>query len=156
MKLSRLSIAALICSTVLLIASITALRFAYLGGNSTERLKTAIMTSDEMEIRFLEEGASSKFVKLDESQWSEFQQILTQHYLTTEFQSMCHNPMQELRFIRNGSTILQGTLCLECTNFEITHFSFSAAWVTIGELSNESLEDLPQIRKFLTTLRSTE
>lgn len=153
MKLSRLSIAALICSTGLLIVSITLLRVAYFGGNSMERLKTAIITADELQIRFLEEGASSEFIKLDDSQWSHFQQILLKHHLTTEVQTMCHTPMQELRFMRSGSTILQGTLCLKCTNFESAGLSLGAAWVTIMDSDIKNLMELPQIREFLSTLR---
>lgn len=155
MKVPRLSAISLFLSLAIFAVSLVLLRVSLQGGNSLNRLTNAIRGADSLGINFLDDDERG-FFDLSEEEFDEFQKLLEGHYFTTEFQTMCHEPLQELQFRRRGSTLLAGTLCLKCVNFEVNGIVFGSPTVTVMDEQAEDPMTLPRIQRFLEATRARE
>ncbi len=114
------------------------------------KLTDVIHSAHIVEIRSLSSG-SSGVLRLDDSTSLEFLNLLEDHELTTEIQTMSHEPEWELRFIGDLGISTTATLSLECSNIYFRDYLNRTLWVTILDESVPPME-VPRLVEFFEAI----
>ena len=140
-----------------LVASLRLFRAHAVALHAVERIRDALNEADSVELISLldkQPGGAEKIVtaesggeyyrggrkRLSAGETKELIALLAEHVYTTETAVGCHEPGQLLILRKGDRTLIQFTLCLECTNIEFYPYPFLGAAVMIYDRKSGATE----------------